>query len=490
MKIDRNWATAAILTLPFTWVIAFLLFKRPVLQTNPSPLFPAILGLFLGLIIGGFIADKLPGRTLLLIVFQAMILVIGIAQWILPPDVWSTLFGQLLLTLLLFLFGCALVMFTIFLNRLVSSVNRERVVAITTAIGLFISAILLFFWTIFGTTNFVPAVTAGLILFGLLIAFFVQPWKGELQTYMVPGFIRPYAVWWVIYLAAFGLYVWATPPNYRHVFNGLFLIASGLLPAELILIGLSGAVFVFALVPFKFGRKIVFNIGTLLLGLLCIFGGAHFDPIIRDSVSIILSLLTIFVAALIIGVGAWLVWAEIGSVRMKGRHAAFGWLMVGCLVAVIWWITMSSSVTHFSLLVYPIAASLVLISIFPLTNAREVIWNERLVEDIDVSVDSRQVSRALRDLEVDTSLRSIEQQIETEINHLMNTTGVTSKQAKTLRDEGYETPQLVARADPESLAQALSISPERAEQIINNAKSRTRQSTRSTSKSSKKRTTK
>jgi hypothetical protein len=151
---------------------------------------------------------------------------------------------------------------------------------------------------------------------------------------------------------------------------------------------------------------------------------------------------------------------------------------------------MFSSFALISLLVYPIAASLVLISIFPLTNAREVIWNERIVEDIDVSVDSRQVSRALRDLEVDTSLRSIEQQIETEIAHLMKTTGVTRKQAKTLRDEGYETPELVARAAPELLGQVLSTSTKRAEEIIAKAKSGKRQRKKSMSKSSSKRKTK
>jgi len=482
MKRDKNWAISAILALPFAWVIAFLLFMHPVFLSDLVLLLPVIIGLFLGLLVGGFIADKLPGRNLLLVLFHAMILVIGIAQWILPTGFWNSLFGQLLLAFLLFLFGSDLILFTVFLNRLVSSVNRERVVAMTTAVSLLFSGLFLFSWKFFGGTNFGPTVTAGLILFSLLVVFFAQPWKGELQTYMVPGFIRPYAVWWVIYLAAFGLYVWATPLEYRHLFNGLFQNAPELLPPELVLIGFCGAVFLFALVPNRFGRKIVFNIGTLLLGLLCIFGGAHFQSGINDYVSIILSILTSFVVAFIISVGAWLVWAEIGSVRMKGRRAAFGWLIVGCLVAVIWGITVFSSLTSASLLVYPIAASLVLISIFSLTNAREVVWNERLVEDIDVSVDSRQVTRALRDLEVDTSLRSIEQQIETEITHLIKTTGVTRKQAKTLRDEGYETPELVARADPELMAQILSTSLEKAEEIIKKAKSGKRHTTKRTTK--------
>jgi hypothetical protein len=490
MKLERNWVAATILALPFAWVLAFLLFMQSFLIADPILLIPAIIGLFLGLAFGGFLADKLPGRSLILVLFQAVILVLGIIQWVLPQEFWSTPLGQLFLTLILFLFGCALVLFTIFINRLVSSVNRGRMAGIVTALGLFISALLLFFWSLFGSTTFPAAITAGLILLGLLITFFVQPWKGELQTYMVPGFFRPYAVWWIIYLAAFGLYAWATPLQYRHLFNGLFLTTPGLIPAWLVLLGFGGAVFVFALVPFKIGRKIVLNIGTLLLGLLCIFGGAHLDLAIGGSVSIILSILTAFVVALIIGVGAWLIWAEIGSVGMKGRRSAFGWLLVAFLVAVIWGITMFSSNAQTPLLVYPIAASLVLISIFPLTNAREVIWNERLVEDIDVSVDSRKVSRALRDLEVDTSLRSIEQQIETEITQLVKATGVTRKQAQILREEGYETPPLVARADPELLAQTLSISITKANQIIANVKSRKPQTKKSGTKASTKRKTK
>ena len=131
-----------------------------------------------------------------------------------------------------------------------------------------------------------------------------------------------------------------------------------------------------------------------------------------------------------------------------------------------------------------------LVSIFPLTNAREVIWNERIVEDIDVSVDSRQVSRALRDLEVDTSLRSIEGQIETEISRLAQIKGITKRQAKELRDAGYETPAIVARADADTIAQILSVSPTKAEQIIANAKVLQGSSPKSGSKSSTKRKTK
>ncbi len=484
MNIDKNWATAAILALPIAWVIAFLLFMRPLILLEPLFILSPIVGLLFGLLTGGFIADKLRGRTIILVALETVILVIGIIQWLFPIDFWFSLFGLFIIGFIVFLFGCTLVIFTVFLNQLISSIHRGHVVGIVTAVILFIAGLISFFWGFPIPTTFAPAITAGLMLLFLLIAFIVQPWKGELQTYMVPGSILPYAIWWAIYLAAFGLYVWATPIHLRYLFNSLNSI--GPVPAELVLIGLGGTIFVFTFLPDKLGRKMVFNIGTLLLGMLCIFGGAKLDLVIGFQVSILLSVLEAFVIAFIIGVGAWLVWAEVGSVRMKGRRSAFGWILVGLLGAVLWGIFVLSSFSTVSLLIYPIAASLVLISIFPLTNAREVVWNERKVEDIDVSVDSRQVSRAIRDLEVDTSLKSIEGQIETEIAQLTKIKGITKKQAKELRDAGYETPELVARANANSLAQILNISPVNAEQIIKNAKS----VKRSKSKSSTKRKTK
>ena len=484
MKLESNWAIAAILALPLAWVLAFLLFMRPLIQLDVRFLLFPIIGLLLGLLVGGVLVDKLGGHMLLLVIIEAVILVIGIVQWILPPDFWFSLIGLSLLALLTFLFGSALVLLTVFLNRFVSSIQRGYVVGIVTSFTLLITGVISFFWGFPVPTAFAPAITAGLMLLILLIVFIVQPWKGELQTYMVPGFIRPYALWWAFYLSAFGLFVWATPFDYRYIFN--ILMANDPIAAEVVLIGLAGLTLIFTFLPSKFGRKLVFNIGTLLLGLLCIFGGAQYGEGIGQPVSIVLSVLQALSISFILGVGAWLVWAEIGAVRMKGRRAAFGWMLVGILGATLWTIVILRSVAPYQLLVFPIAASLVLISIFALTNAREVIWNERIVEDIDVSVDSRQVSRALRDLEVDTSLRSIEGQIETEITHLAKIKGITKRQAKELRDVGYETPALIARGDPETIAQILSVTLSKAEQIIANAK--LLQS--SSSKSSTKRKTK
>lgn len=468
MKMDRNRASAAILTLPLAWVIAFLLFMRPLFVSNPMFILSPIIGLLLGLFIGGIIADKSRGRTIFLVLIETVILITGMVQWVLPIDFWYSLSGLIFLALIVFLFGCTLVHFSVFLNRLVSSIHRGQTVGIVTALTLFIAGVISFFWVFPLPTPFAPAITAGLMLLILLIAFLVQPWKGELQTYMVPGAIRPYAIWWIIYLAAFGLYVWATPINYRYLLTSLN--GGRPVPAELILLGLGGAVFAFTFLPDRFGRKMTFNIGTLLLGMLCIFGGAKDDPTFGLPLSIILAILEVFIVAFMLGVGVCLVWAEIGSVGMKGRRAAFGWAILGILGALLWGSLVTFSTTDARLLVYPIAASLVLISIFPLTNAREVVWNERVVEDIDISVDSRQVSRALRDLEVDTPLRRIEGQIETEIAQLAKIKGITKKQAKELRDAGYETPELLARADADVLSQILLIPLGKAEQIIANAR--------------------
>jgi len=351
MKIEINWAIIVILTLPLAWVVAFLLFLRPVILADIAFIFPSIFGLLFGLIGGAIVADKIREKGLTLVLIEVMILVIGIAQWIIPPDFWSTLYGLLLLFLFLFLFGYALVIFTVFLNRFTSSVHRGRVVGLVSVLTLFFAGMFSFFWRYSIQTSFAPAVTAGLILLMLIIAFIIQPWKGALQTYMVPGSIRPYTIWWIIYLGAFGLYIWATPIDYRLLFNSLNIFEAGTFSAEITLIGLAGATFIFTFLPDRLGRKFVFNIATVLLGLMCIFGGAQHDPIIGEVVSVVLLIPQVFVLAFIIGVGAWLIWAEIGSVAMKGRRAAFGWTMVGLLGGVSWFITLTGSSTELSLLV-------------------------------------------------------------------------------------------------------------------------------------------
>jgi hypothetical protein len=490
MKIDTHWVMAAILTLPLAWLVSFLLSMRPIFLQTPAFIPPSIIGFILGLITGGLISDQLRIQSHTLVFTEVLILVIGIIQWILPPDFWPTFPGQLLLYIFIFLFGFVLVLFTVFLNRLVSSVRRGQVVGIVTTLTLFFTGIFSLFWRLPIPTQFAPAVTAGLILFVLIIAIVIQPWKGELQTYMAPGSIRPYAIWWIIYLIAFGLSVWATPFPYRILFNSFLLLEPGVFIGEFILMGLAGATFIFTFLPDRFGRKFVFNIATVILGLLCIFGGAQFDITIGPQVSLVLVILQVFVIGFILGVGAWLIWAEIGSVGMKGRRATFGWTMVGLLVAVFWWITVTGLYAGAPLVVYPIAATLVLLSIFSLTNAREVVWNERVIEDIQIAVDSRQVTRALRDLEVDTALRSIEGQIDAQIAQLAEIEGITKTQAKTLRDSGYETLELVARANVDAITQILSLSPEKAEQIIVNAKLLQRKVSKSHKPSTKRKTKK
>ena len=303
------------------------------------------------------------------------------------------------------------------MNKLVPSLRRGHVVGIVTAVILVVGGILSFVWRVFPTT-FAPSITAALIFFGMIIGFIVLPRKIELQTYMVPGSILPYVIWWIIYLVAYGLFVWATPNNLRHLFINIFSINPLIYEGELVLLGIGGAIFVFTFLPDKLGRKRVFSIATVLLGVVCVFGGAQLEAGIGWSVSVALSVLQGFVIGFIIGVGAWLVWAEIGAVRYKGQRVTFGWTLAALLVKAIMTITGSvpSPVSEVAALLFPVSALLVLVGVFPLTNAVESIDNERIVEEIDVRVDSRQVSRAIRDLEVDTSLKSIEAQIESEIS--------------------------------------------------------------------------
>ena len=79
------------------------------------------------------------------------------------------------------------------------------------------------------------------------------------------------------------------------------------------------------------------------------------------------------------------------------------------------------------------------------------------------------MSRALREMEIDTSLQSIQEQIEDEVTRVAKIDGVTRRSARLLRAEGYETPELIAKANVETLAQILGISTESAARIKANA---------------------
>ncbi len=488
MKLDSNWLAAAILTLPFAWVIAFLLFLRQIILSELIFLYLIIFGLILGLWIGGILSDKIRNSSFILGLIEVILLVIGIGQFLLPPTFWASSLGFAALFLLFLLFGAGLTLMTIFLNQLISSIHRGYVAGIVTVLTLVIGGMLSYVWHLY-YTPFAPTVSAALILFAIIIYFFVHTGKRELQTFMVPGSILPYAIWWIVFLTAFGLYTWATPESLRLLFNSFNPLSNSRIAPELVLVGIGGATFVFTFLPDKLGRKHMFTVASVLLGILCIFGSAQFAdflPILQDlpsetavivdqnlrmTISIGLTILQVFVIGFIIGVGAWLVWAEVGPVRMKGRRAAFGWTAVSILGAFIWIITIYQiNLVGLTLIVYPIAASLILLSVFPITNAVEVLGNERVVEELDIRVDSRQVSRALRELEVETPLKSIEGQIESEITQLAAIRGVSRTQARELRDAGYETPELVARSNADTLSQVLGISSEAADEIIKNAR--------------------
>ncbi|MFX0168444.1 MAG: helix-hairpin-helix domain-containing protein [Candidatus Hodarchaeota archaeon] len=473
MKIGYNWSVAMVLALPFSWFIAYVLYIRLQILSNPEYLVVSLIviscGLFLGLLVGGFIADYSKGMPYILVGAQGLLLFLGILEVFITPIQWNSLSGTILLFLYFFLFAVGLLLFTGFLNRLVPSIRRGRVASTVTILALALGSLLSFMWNLAGVF-YAPALTAVIILISLVVGVAVRPWRKELQTYLVPGSFGPYLLWWIIYLTVYGLYIYATPSGYRLLFNSLFIPGSTVLSAEMVLLGLSGAILVFLFLPDKLGRKRVFTIASLLLSELVLFGPAQAQIEIAEVVVQVLFIAEIFVLAFIVSVGAWLVWAEIGPVRQKGRRAFLGWGLFGLLLIVVWVMVSASIVAPIPFLVYPIAATLVFMSLLPLMNAIEVLPNERVVEDIDISVDTRQVSRALKDLVVDTSLKSIEEQIEVELEQLLMIKGVTKVYAKALRNAGYETPTLVASANADILASILSVPETTASQIIENAK--------------------
>ncbi|MFX1564017.1 MAG: helix-hairpin-helix domain-containing protein [Promethearchaeota archaeon] len=462
----RNLATIIILALPFSWIIAYI----SMIQSNEFDslaLFVA-LSLFIGLWTGGILSDKVKHNAYLLVGIEAIPLLLGSLQLVIP-QIYSNGLASLMaiVCLLFFCLGSSIVLMTVFLNQIASCNYRGRVAGILTMIVLCFGGIFSILWRLeYSLKDLLPGACALIILISLIIFSSLKPWRRELRAFLVPGSIKPYVAWWFIYIAAFLLYSLATPLEDRFLFQGFTIFGTTLAWTELVLIGVGVAAAMFALLPDWLGRKKVFSIASVLLGELCIFANVRFY---YSEFSIWLMICEVFVIGFIVGVGAWLVWSEIGPIRMKGRRAAFGWSFIAVTGIAIWVSTNISYQIPFTLLVYPLAATLVLIGLYPITNATEVIWNERIVEDLEIRVDTKQVSKAIKQLEVDTSLQDIRQQIEAETASLTKIPGITRTMARQLRNEGYENTVLVASASVEILVKILGVSKEDAAKIKESA---------------------
>jgi hypothetical protein len=418
-----------------------------------------------------------------LITAEGVPLLLGTLQIAYPPGYLIVDHLQITALLLFFCLGVDFVLVAIFLNQIVPVFHRGRVAGVYTALTLVAAAGLSLLWqTLFfsqlalaGDASalvlfaYVSGGSALLILFGLMSLSVVRPWRKHARTYMVPGSIKPYIVWWIVYCLAFGLYSFASPPQLRFLFAGfpVFQPAFARLSVELVWIAVGCAALVFAFVPDWIGRKRTFSIASFLLGEVCIFAGARTEAL----VAMVLMASEVLVIGFMLGVGVWLVWAEVGAVRLKGRRAAAGWtpaLVVGFL---IWYCSVPVGPSLLDLgpshagLLYALAATMVLATLFPLTNAVESLLEERTIEDLEIRVDTGKVQRAVREIEVETPLESVREELETELARLARIHGVDRSMARALTNQGYDTPELVARATPAALAAALGISEDEAAQI-------------------------
>jgi hypothetical protein len=485
MRVSSKWLTIGVQVLPPAWLIAFLSFARSSFDLEALAL-PGLAALLLGLLVGGLLADLTRRRVSVLLVIEAVPLLLGPLQLLLPPGYLLAQQLQICALLIFFCLGASLVLVAMLLNQIVSAVHRGRVAGVYSILVLIMAGGLSLLWrglflsqlALAGLASalvlfaFISGGTAILTLIGLLVLAALKPWRKHSQTYMVPGSINPYLEWWIMYCLAFVLYSVATPLKFRFLFLGFPIPPfSGpsvpRYPAELVWVGVGCAALIFAFFPDWLGRKKTFSIASFLLGEVCIFASARdlAGAELSDVLGIVLMTSEVLVVGFILGVGAWLVWAEVGPVRLKGRRAAAGWLAVVSVVFLIW---MSSAVTgpvpppEF---LYALAATLVLASLFPLTNAVEPLWEERTIEELEIRVDTHKVSRAVHEIEVETPLKSVRDQLETELGRLARIQGMNRSMARLLTSQGYDTPELVARAEPAALADALEIPEEEAARI-------------------------
>jgi len=489
MRVSSKWLMTGLQVLPLAWPIAFLSFASSSFDLKAFAL-PDVAALLLGLLMGGFLADLAKRRASVLLVIEAVLILLGSLQLLLPLGYLLVQQLQICVLLIFFCLGAILVLVAVFLNQIVSAVHRGRVAGAYSVLVLVMAGGLSVLWRAqflsqLETAGAASALvlfaymsggTAILFLIGLPVLAVVKPWRKHFETYMAPGSIKPYLGWWGMYCLAFVLYSVATPLKYRFLFLGFPILPFSmssvrLYPAELVWVGVGCAALVFAFFPDWLGRKKTFSIASFLLGEVCIFASARdlFGAGLSDAIAIVLMTSEVLVVGFILGSGAWLVWTEVGPVRLKGRRAATGWFAVVAVLFLVW---MSSAVTGpipnpaFS---YALAATLVLASLFPLTNAVESLWEERRIEELEIRVDTHKVSRAVHEIEVETPLESVRDQLETELARVTRIQGVDRPMARLLRSQGYDTPELVARAEPAALAEALEISEAEAARIKDSA---------------------
>ena len=197
-----------IFALPFAWFIAFILSIAQQIQALDNFLLLVFGGFFLGLLISSFVADYLKGMAYVLIASQILLLLLGILPGFLLIIDWNSLIGNLLLFLFFFLFATNLLLFTVLLNRLVPSIRRGRVASAITILALTVASLFLFVWQTIGGT-LVQTVTTVIVLIVFFVGLVIRRWRGDLQTYMVPGSFAPYLIWWIIYITAYGLYIYS-----------------------------------------------------------------------------------------------------------------------------------------------------------------------------------------------------------------------------------------------------------------------------------------
>lgn len=484
MRVSSKWLVIGLQVLPLAWLIAFLSFLRSSFDLEAFAL-PGLAGLLIGLLAGALLADFTRRRVTVLLFVEAVPLLFSMVQLLFPP---GYLLQQALVCALLLFFclGVSLVLIAMILNQSVSAVHRGRVAGIYSILVLVVAgglsllwrALFLFQLSVTGAASavvlfaYMSSGTAVLTLISLLVLAALRPWRKHFQTFMVPGSIKPYLGWWGMYCLAFMLYALGTPLKYRFLFLGFPIPPFSVpnvprCPTELVWVAVGASSLFFALFPDWLGRKKTFSIASFLLGEVCIFASAR-DVVgseLSDIIAIVLMVSEVLVTGFILGVGAWLVWTEVGHVQSKGRRAATGWFAV---VAVMFSIWMSSAVTGpipAPEFLYAMAATLVLASLFPLTNAVEPLWEERPIENLEIRVDTQKVSRAVHEIEVETPLKSVRDQLETELGRLARIPGVSRSMARQLTSQGYDTPELVARAEPAALAEALEVSEEEAVRI-------------------------
>jgi hypothetical protein len=376
---------------------------------------------------------------------------------------------------------------------------RARTVSIFLTVAIVFSVIFSILGNIGLTLNSSLVVLPAFIsLAAIVISIGFRPWRIARAALGISGSSFKYFIPMTLLMAAHLLWFLVTKQNLQDM-NLSFVSLSESVnfnPRYLEFVPLVVGVLLSGIISDRMGRKTTFRLAVLLMGLLTIFGSSLYEANILNG----LLVSERFVEGILLGLGLFLIWPEIGSVWTRGIRVSMYWFFFLGYMALFWALDINAEVFGI-VFVAPewlpfiggqVAILLSLIALF-LTGPLPTILNREIeMEDLDFGFDERQVKRTVDAFVRADDFASIRSQIDiidagTDISDsemddilgeefrdmlpLRRVPGIGASLEKKLIAAGYESAAQLAGESAQRLSQKIDgLSVARAEKLLKDAR--------------------